>query len=107
MRWSKRSQAATSPETFQVTASKLGDFSPENVLVFENAANGIKAANSAGMPCILLSDCSLMDDLYEYDYQPTLIIKNYSEFSFDSFTWEPPNQKKQQKWKNEILETSF
>ena len=54
MRWSKRSQAATSPETFQVTASKLGDFSPENVLVFENAANGIKAANSAGMPLSLI-----------------------------------------------------
>ena len=65
-----------SPEIFQVAASKLGDFSPENVLVFEDAANGIKAANSAGMPCILLSDGSsaLMDDLYEYDCQPTLII---------------------------------
>ena len=48
------------------------------------------------MPCILLSDCSsaLMDDLYEYECQPTLKIKNYSEFSFDSFIWEPPNQKK-------------
>ena len=79
-----------SPDIFQIASKKLGNFSPENVLVFEDTLNGIRAANNAKMPSILLYDenSDKMDD-YEDDLNciPTLKIQNYSEFSFDAFLW--------------------
>lgn len=79
-------QVKPSPEIFQIASEKLGKFSPENVLVFEDSVNGVKAANTAKMPCVLLFD----DDpeiIDESDCEPTLLIRNYSEFSFDVFKW--------------------
>lgn len=84
-------QVKPSPEIFQIASQRLGNFSPENVLVFEDSINGVKAANNASMPCVLLCDDSptLIEDLDYDDCHPTLIIHNYSEFSFDKFIWEP------------------
>ncbi len=44
-----------SPDIFLHTANMLG-VSPESCLVFEDSANGIKAAHSAGMKCIGIPD---------------------------------------------------
>ena len=73
-----------SPEIFETAARKLGDYKPENVLVFEDAVNGVKAANAAGMACVLLRSNSLDpgDDIH-----PNLIIDSFDKFDFDSFLW--------------------
>ena len=39
------------PEIFLKCAEKLGNFDPSNVLVFEDAINGIKAANGISLFC--------------------------------------------------------
>lgn len=64
------------PEIFLKTAKKL-NVRPNECLVFEDAANGIKAAESAGMKCIALDNPnSKKQDLSKAD----LIINNFEDF---------------------------
>ena len=84
--------AKPSPEIFQVASKMLGNFDPKNVLVFEDAFLGIKAASEAGMPSVLNSD---ENEYMEAEFQkwkcyPTIRIHNYSEFDFNSLKWESP-----------------
>lgn len=83
------SKAKPSPEIFLTAAKKLGDFKPENVLVFEDAFNGIMAANSAGMCCTFLrSDITDREKVFrEKGIDPTYLITEFSEFDFDKFIW--------------------
>ena len=78
-----------SPEIFLKAAKKLGDFNPENVLVFEDAYNGIMSANAAGMSCTLLrNDIVDREKVFkEKGINPSYLISNFSEFDFDKFIW--------------------
>ena len=61
----------------------------ENILVFEDAYQGIRSANLAGMPSVLLhrtkedieAGCALANA------KPTYIINDFSEFDFSKFEW--------------------
>jgi len=83
-------QAKPSPEIFLEAAKKLGDFSPENILVFEDAPLGIKAANDAKMASVLLwtekRDCGPL--LKECGCIPSIIIPCFKDFNFGDFKWE-------------------
>lgn len=83
-------KAKPSPEIFQKASQKLGNFKPENVLVFEDAPLGIRAANDASMPSVLLwrRDTSPDDLLKEAGSKPTTVIHSFDDFDFDWFIWE-------------------
>ena len=93
-------KAKPSPDIFQAVSAHLGNFDPKNVLVFEDAFNGIKAANSAGMPCVLLhrpieerktdglGHISAEEGLAKVGAFATQIIPNFSQFNFDDFDWD-------------------
>ena len=83
-------KAKPSPEIFLTAAKKICDYPPENVIVFEDSAAGIRAANDAGMASVFLwaSDKDPSENLATYDAKPTIIIHSFNEFDFNSFTWE-------------------
>ncbi|MGN6531796.1 MAG: HAD family hydrolase [Ginsengibacter sp.] len=66
-----------SPEIFLKAAEKM-DVLPENCIVFEDAANGVKAAKNAGMKCVALASHLSADSLQEAD----LIIDTFENLSF-------------------------
>ena len=84
--------AKPEPEIFQKASKELGDFNPENVLVFEDAYNGIKAANKAGMNSVFIATEDpehVQEALDALDAKPNCIINTYKEFCFDNFNWVP------------------
>lgn len=80
------------PDIFLYASHLLGNFSPENVLVFEDAFPGVMAANAAGMPCVLHSDDNpaLIQGLVDNQCQTVVTLHHYNEFDFGAFVWEPP-----------------
>ncbi|KAK8847777.1 Pseudouridine-5'-phosphatase [Tritrichomonas musculus] len=83
--------AKPSPDVFQLAASKLGNFKPENILVFEDAAAGVKAANNAKMPVVVFhkNDEEFHQNLKDYEAEPTVIIESFDNFDYSLFKWEP------------------
>ena len=84
-------KAKPAPDIFLAAAAKLGDYKPENVLVLEDAANGIKAANDAGMASVLIwrhKDTDPQAELDRLGAKPTFIIHSAEEFDFNAFTFE-------------------
>ena len=65
------------PDIFIKAAEKLG-VSPQNCIVFEDAANGVKAAKNAFMKCVALSSTQSPEVLQEAD----LIINTFKDLSF-------------------------
>lgn len=65
-----------SPDIFLKAAEKL-DMIPENCIVFEDAANGVKAAKNAGMKCVALASHLSSDTLQEAD----LVIDTFENLS--------------------------
>lgn len=88
------SKGKPDPEIFIKSMEKLGisGIKPENVLVFEDAPAGVRGANNAGMPVIMIPDPELPMPLAidELGAKPTLIIKSLNDFDFNSFEWAPP-----------------
>lgn len=84
-------QAKPCPDVFLLAASKLGDLKPENVLIFEDAAAGVKAANNANMPVVVYhkNDEDFHANLKDYDANPTVIIESYDNFDYSLFKWDP------------------
>ncbi|OHT03726.1 haloacid dehalogenase-like hydrolase family protein [Tritrichomonas foetus] len=78
------------PEIFLKSMKKIGIDDPQNILVFEDAPAGVKCANNAGMPVVMVPDPSLDLEkaLAEYDAHPTIILKDLSEFDFNCFKFE-------------------
>jgi beta-phosphoglucomutase family hydrolase len=66
-----------SPDIFLKAAEKL-NMLPEDCIVFEDAANGVKAAKNAGMKCVALSSHLTPDILEEAD----LVIDTFEGLSF-------------------------
>lgn len=50
-----------SPDIFLLAADRLG-VSPENCVVLEDSANGLRAADGAGMPCVCIPDIAPPDE---------------------------------------------
>lgn len=75
------------PEIFLTTMKKLGVTDPKEVLVFEDAPTGVKAAISAGMHCVMIPDKTLPYQrlLDEYEVKPTIMLDNLDQFDFKSF----------------------
>lgn len=85
--------AKPEPFIFQQASKKLGDFKPENVIVFEDAYHGIKAANRAGMHSVFLATEDMKDveeNFKKVDAKPDLIIRSFDEFNLDNFEWVSP-----------------
>lgn len=65
------------PETFLQAAEGLG-ISPDACIVFEDAPKGVEAAQSAGMPCVVLTT---MHDKEEFSAYPNVVgyIADYTD----------------------------
>lgn len=83
--------AKPSPDVFQLASSKLGHLNPENVLVFEDAAAGVKAANNANMPVVVYhkNNEDFHSNLDDYEAKPTVIIESFEDFDYSLFKWQP------------------
>ena len=84
-------KAKPDPEIFKFAASKIGDFKLENVLVFEDALQGVKAANAAGMPVVLLDrlpGLNVAELLVKEGAHCETRIEDFAEFDFGLFDWE-------------------
>lgn len=82
-------RAKPDPEIFLKCAQKLGNVKPENVLVFEDAVNGIKAANAAGMASAFFANG---DDDYHKIFEkcggsPSYVFHSYNTFDSSKFIW--------------------
>lgn len=65
------------PEGYLLAAKKLG-VRPEECIVFEDAPNGIRAAKSAGMRCIVVAT-QIPDEIYK-EIDPNLeLIRDFTE----------------------------
>ena len=83
-------KAKPDPAIYLTTAKKLGDFKPEEVLVFEDAANGALAAERAGMPCVLLNQKyeNIEEEFKKFGVKdPIHVVKSWSEFDFNWFKY--------------------
>lgn len=80
-------EAKPSPEIFLTAAEKLGKINPENIIVIDDALNGVLAANRANMVSIFLNK-------NEPEYQdplskPYIRINCLDDFDFNLFKFEP------------------
>lgn len=65
------------PDLFLKAAEKL-NMSPQHCIVFEDAANGVRAAKNAGMKCVALASHLTTDSMQEAD----LVIDTFKNLSF-------------------------
>lgn len=72
-----------SPDIFLLAAEKLNTL-PEDCIVFEDAANGVKAAKNAGMKCVALSSHQTIASLQEAD----LVIDTFENLSFPNICFQ-------------------
>ena len=83
--------AKPSPEIFLKAAARLGDYNPENILIFEDSYNGIVAANTAGMASVFLASGaeSYEEEMKKFNASPSYVIRSFKDFDFGAFDWEP------------------
>lgn len=79
--------AKPSPEIFLTAAEKLGNINPENIIVIDDALNGIIAANKAKMASVMLN--KKVQDYEEPFSKPFIRINSLDEFDFNLFDFEP------------------
>ncbi|KAK8871782.1 Pseudouridine-5'-phosphatase [Tritrichomonas musculus] len=86
---SDASKLKPDPEIFLKCAEKLGNFDPSNVLVFEDAYNGISAANNAGMASAFFANGNNdYDKLFEqFKCSPSYVFQTYDSFDMSKFIW--------------------
>ena len=85
-------QAKPSPEIFlKARELFLPNINPENILVIEDALNGIIASHYAGMPSVLVNNDneSFKERFESNNVHPTISVRSFSEFPYDKFKWEP------------------
>ena len=67
------------PDIFLYAAKKL-DISPEDCVVIEDAASGVKAAKNAGMKCVAITTTHTAELLEEAD----LVIDSYENLGIET-----------------------
>lgn len=91
-----------SPEIFLTALKHINDnqkkidpnfkeLKPENVLVFEDAAFGAKAATDGGFPSVILKASegdTLNGKLEKLNVKPVLIVDSFNDFKFENFVWD-------------------
>ncbi|KAF5275567.1 hypothetical protein FQA39_LY06679 [Lamprigera yunnana] len=76
-----------SPEIFLVCASRFPDLPlPEKCLVFEDAPNGVTAAISAGMQCVMVPDSHIPTSKTTH---ATLVLKSLEDLKLEAFGLPP------------------
>lgn len=81
-------KAKPDPEIFLKCAQKLGNFDPSNILVFEDAMNGIKAANDAGMASAFFANGNNDVNIFErFNCKPSYVFQSYNDFDMSKFIW--------------------
>ncbi|EAX95558.1 HAD-superfamily hydrolase, subfamily IA, variant 3 containing protein [Trichomonas vaginalis G3] len=75
------------PEIFVKTMEKLNITDPSEVLVFEDAPNGVKAAISGGMKCVIVPNhhTPYKEQLENLGVVPTMYLKSLLEFDYSAF----------------------
>ncbi|KAK8839561.1 Pseudouridine-5'-phosphatase [Tritrichomonas musculus] len=79
--------AKPSPEIFLTAAEKLGNINPENIIVIDDALNGMVAANKAKMVSIFLNKNEV--DHEDPLSKPYIRISSLDDFDFSLFKFEP------------------
>lgn len=75
------------PDIFLVAASRFSDKpTPENCLVFEDAPNGVKAATTAGMQCVMVPDEHVPPEMCTL---ATQVLKSLKDFKPEDFGLPP------------------
>ena len=77
------------PDLFLMALHKWDGIKPEEALVFEDSPLGIKAANNAGIPAILVPDPNLDYEtaLKNIDSEALMVIPSLEAFDFTKFIW--------------------
>jgi len=79
---SEAGKSKPSPDVYLLAAQKIG-VSPEDCIVFEDSPNGLSAAKSAGMFCVVIqSDSELIQKLSKADY----LIQSFTEMTLTRLT---------------------
>ncbi|XP_022908023.2 pseudouridine-5'-phosphatase-like isoform X1 [Onthophagus taurus] len=75
------------PDIYLICAARFPDKpKPENVLVFEDAPNGVAGAIAAGMSCVMVPDPTIFKHLPKLlTAQPTLILSSMTKFKPELF----------------------
>jgi pseudouridine-5'-monophosphatase len=86
------SSGKPNPEIFLRSMRSLGLDDPKGVLVFEDAPIGVRAANNAGMPVVMVPDpgLDLVPALEEVDAHPTYILSSLVDFDWTVFDLDAP-----------------
>ena len=80
--------AKPDPTIYLTAAKKLGNYKPEEVLVFEDALIGALAAERAGMPCVLLTETipDIEAGLKKFNLKrPSHVVSSWTDFDFSWF----------------------
>jgi len=79
---SEAGKSKPSPDVYLLAAQRIG-VSPEDCIVFEDSPNGLSAAKSAGMFCVVIqSDSELIQKLSKADY----LIQSFTEMTLTRLT---------------------
>ena len=79
---SEAGKSKPSPDVYLLAAQKIG-VSPEDCIVFEDSPNGLLAAKSAGIFCVVIqSDSELIQKLSKADY----LIQSFTEITLTRLT---------------------
>jgi len=79
---SEAGESKPSPDVYLLAAERIG-VSPEDCIVFEDSPNGLSAAKSAGMFCVVIqSDNEIIKELSGADY----LIQSFTEMTLTRLT---------------------
>lgn len=78
------------PTVFLTAMKSMGDFKPENILVFEDAYFGVLAAQNAGMNCVYLhsDETNVEQQFKNFGIKNADYVEKWSDFDFNKYIWD-------------------